>query len=226
MIPECGGLQSVLRHFFELFAMEYISALTFDKFLEVLGFCVGILYLWWEYHADARVWVASVIMPAISMWIYFAKGLYADFGINIYYLIIAVYGFVVWTRGTEMRGKEQRQQRPIIHTPLWAWGVVAVSTGLLWGALWWILASFTDSTVPVADAFTTALSVVAMWMMARKYAEQWLAWLVVDVVCVGLYIYKGLVFYPALYAVYTVIAGFGYRKWLMLMKVHNSQSRH
>lgn len=62
--------------------------------LEILGFGVGILYLWWEYHADSRVWLASVVMPAISMWIYFSKGLYADFGINIYYLIMAVYGYV------------------------------------------------------------------------------------------------------------------------------------
>lgn len=57
-------------------------------------------------------------------------------------------------------------------------------------------------------------------MMARKYAEQWLAWLVVDIVCVGLYAYKGLIFYPILYAAYTVIAVFGYRKWLRLMHAH------
>lgn len=185
-----------------------------DTALEILGFCIGILYLWWEYHADAKVWIASMIMPAISMWIYFRKGIYADFGINIYYLIIAVYGYVAWKRGF---GREKREPRPISHTPLWAWGVVAAATGALWAALAWFLGNHTDSTVPVADAFTTALSIVAMWMMARKYAEQWLAWLVVDAVCVGLYAYKGLIFYPILYAIYTIIAMFGYRKWLRLM---------
>ena len=69
--------------------------MTFDLVLEILGFTIGLLYLWWEYHADAKVWIASVVMPAISMWIYYSKGLYADFGINIYYLLIAVYGFCV-----------------------------------------------------------------------------------------------------------------------------------
>lgn len=184
-----------------------------DLILEILGFTVGIVYLWWEYHADSRVWLASIVMPAISMWIYFSKGIYADFAINIYYLIIAVYGYWAWTRHRYSSG---RGKLPVTRTPRWAWVVVGVSTALLWWLLWWLLMRFTDSTVPVADAFTTALSIVAMWMMARKYAEQWLAWLVVDVVCVGLYAYKGLIFYPVLYAVYTVIALLGYRKWLRL----------
>ena len=64
--------------------------MTFDLVLEILGFTIGLLYLWWEYHADAKVWIASVVMPAISMWIYYSKGLYADFGINIYYLLMAL----------------------------------------------------------------------------------------------------------------------------------------
>lgn len=71
--------------------------LTIDTVLEILGLCIGLLYLWWEYLADSKVWLASVVMPAISMWIYYSKGLYADFGINIYYLLIAVYGFISWT---------------------------------------------------------------------------------------------------------------------------------
>ena len=57
--------------------------LPWDTILEVLGFSVGILYLWWEYHADSRLWFASIVMPTISMWIYFHKGIYADFAINI-----------------------------------------------------------------------------------------------------------------------------------------------
>ena len=66
--------------------------ISWDTILEVLGFSVGLLYLWWEYHADSRLWFASIVMPTISMWIYFNKGLYADFSINIYYFVIAIYG--------------------------------------------------------------------------------------------------------------------------------------
>ena len=183
--------------------------------LEILCFIVGLLYLWWEYHADARVWLASVIMPAISMWIYFSKGIYADFAINIYYLIIAIYGYVIWRTGGI---RKEKKPQPITHTPIAVWAGIAAVTALLWWALTWILSNFTDSTVPVTDAFSTSLSIVGTWMLARKYAEQWLIWIIVDIVCMGLYAYKGLIFYPILYGIYTVVAVFGYRKWLGLMK--------
>ena len=191
-------------------------------FLEILGFVVGLLYLWWEYHADKKVWLASVVMPAISMWLYFRKGLYADFAINIYYLVIAVYGFMVWNRGKGRKVKGENEAtapkaRRITHTPAGVWIGVVCAALILWGVIRWVLVSFTDSTVPLADAFTTALSIVGLWMMARKYAEQWLVWLVVDIVCAGLYWYKGLPFYCILYSIYTVIAWFGYRKWVRMI---------
>ncbi len=191
--------------------------MSVDSLLEITGFSVGLLYLWWEYHADSRVWLASVIMPAISMWIYFSKGLYADFGINIYYLLIAIYGFRTWTKKTKDNHGVEKQVNQIAYTPLWAWVTALFSAGLLWLGIWWILENLTDSTVPIADAFTTAMSIVGLWMMARKYLEQWFVWLIVDVVCCGLYFYKGIYFYCGLYGVYTVIAVFGYLKWRKLM---------
>lgn len=190
--------------------------MTFDLALEITGFCMGIIYLWWEYHADPKVWLASVVMPAVSMWVYFSKGLYADFAINIYYLVMAAYGYVAWTR--KAPGGDKGSVRRVSHTPLPVWGGVVAATAVLWLLIWWVLVRFTDSTVPVADAFTTALSIVGLWMMARKYAEQWLIWFVVDAVCCGLYLYKGLIFYCILYGIYTIISLFGYRKWLGMMK--------
>lgn len=189
-----------------------------DLALEILGFCTGLLYLWYEYHASWRMWIVSVIMPMISMWIYFSKGLYADFGINIYYLIIAVYGYVTWRLGKPAKAdKPEKAERPISRMPAWVWGGSIVATAALWYALGWLLDTQTDSTVPWYDAFTTALSIVGMWLLARKYLEQWLAWMIVDAVCVWLYAYKGIYFYSVLYALYTVIAFFGYRKWRRMM---------
>jgi nicotinamide mononucleotide transporter len=76
-----------------------------------------------------------------------------------------------------------------------------------------VLIYFTDSTVPWLDSFTTALSIIGMWMLARKYIEQWWVWIIVDLVSSGLYIYKELYFTSALYLLYAIIAIFGYRKW-------------
>ena len=199
-----------------------LSDIPWDKVLEALGFSVGLLYLWWEYHADSRLWFASIIMPTISMWIYFGKGLYADFAINIYYFVIAIYGYIVWTKSMRRAsaGHEDKAEKPalpITHIPIRSMMLCASVFVLLWVALYCGLHWFTDSTVPVADAFTTALSIVAMWMLARKYLEQWLAWIAVDAVCVGLYAYKGIYLYAVLYAIYTLIAVIGYRKWRRLM---------
>ena len=82
-----------------------------------------------------------------------------------------------------------------------------------------ILETCTDSTVPWWDSFTTALSIIAMWMLAHKYVEQWLVWLVVDIVSCGIYIYKDLYFTSFLYGLYAVIACFGYLKWKQLMNL-------
>lgn len=190
---------------------------TLDRIIEIAGFTVGLAYLYYEYHANRLMWLMSVVMPAISLWVYFNAGLYADFAINVYYLIIAVYGFVAWTSGVSEKSGVKSPLKISRMPGSYYMGAAAV-LACLYAVLVWLLIGFTDSTVPWWDAFTTALSIVAMWMLARKYVEQWLAWLVVDVVCVGLDIYKGIYFYAVLYAVYSVIAVLGYRKWLCMMR--------
>lgn len=181
--------------------------------LEIAGLLVGVAYLYFEYKARNAVWICGIIMPLMSMWVYLDKGLYADFGINIYYLLAAVYGYAVWKKGAT-----HKTSKPITHIP---WSVALLSAmvfAALWFGLYWLLVNCTNSTVPVADSFTTALSIVGMWLMARKYLEQWWAWLIVDATYVGLYIYKELYFYGVLYTIYTVVAVFGYLNWRRLMK--------
>ena len=193
---------------------ELIEFFTADRIMEIAGLAVGLAYLYFEYHANRLVWLMSVIMPMISLFIYYRAGIYADFAINIYYLLIAVYGYIVWTFGLK---RKKREPLPVTHMPLKYYAAAIVALIAIFAFLAWGLVSFTNSNVPYWDAFTTALSIVAMWMLARKYAEQWIAWFIVDAVCVGLYFYKGIYFYSALYSVYTVIALFGYRKLLRLM---------
>lgn len=200
-----------------------IASLPWDLILEVLGFSVGLLYLWWEYHADARLWLASIVMPTISMWIYFRKGIYADFAINIYYFLMAIYGYLAWTRSTRRNTDEAHREKntPELHITHLRGRKLLATAGIaaaLWAGIYCVLRFLTDSTVPLADALTTALSIVGTWMLSRKHIEQWLVWIVVDIVCVCLYIYKGIYFYATLYAIYTVIAGFGYRKWRRMMR--------
>ena len=184
------------------------------RFLDILGFVVGLVYLILEYRASIWLWLASVIMPAIDMILYYKAGLYADFGMAIYYCLAGVYGYVAW----KWLGRTKtRQERPVTHYRRAHILPSVLVFALLWAGIWWILSHWTNSTVPVADAFTTALSIVALWALAQKYAEQWLLWLAVDVVCCILYVRKGIPFKAAIYGLYTVIAVFGYRKWLRMI---------
>lgn len=89
---------------------------------------------------------------------------------------------------------------------------------LAWAATYYVLVAYTNSTVPLLDAFTNALSFVGLWALARKYVEQWLFWIAVDVVCCYLYVVKGIPFKAGLYGLYVVIAVMGYRKWKGLAK--------
>ncbi len=190
-------------------------------YLEIIGTIVGFIYLWLEYKANIYLWIASIVMPAIYLVVYYKAGLYADFGINIYYLVIAIYGWSVWKFGRRSKHDKELSIRSFPKKYLIGCIVTFIS---LFVGIAQILIHFTDSDVAWLDSFTTALSVIGMWMLARKYLEQWLVWIVVDVVCCGLYIYKDLYFTSFLYGAYAVIAIFGYIKWKKMMNDGTPQS--
>jgi nicotinamide mononucleotide transporter len=190
------------------------------EFLEILGTIVGLVYLYLEYKASIHLWIAGIIMPAIYIFIYWDAGLYADFGINVYYLLVALYGWFLWKYGNKNKCSEASNgnELPISKIPkrlIFPSILVFVLTFIL---ILYILISFTDSNVPYLDSFTTALSIVGMWMLAKKFIEQWWVWIVVDLVSAGLYVYKELYLTSGLYALYAVIAFFGYLNWKKLMK--------
>ena len=190
-----------------------------ELYIEIIGTIVGVVYLWLEYRASIYLWIAGIIMPAIYLFIYYNAGLYADFGINIYYLVIAVYGLVAWKTGFSITGKKStKKELHISHMPARAIAKALLAYSVAQSVILWVLINHTDSTVPLADSFTTALSIVGMWMLARKYLEQWWVWCVVDVASSALYFYKGLYFTAILYLFYAVIAIFGYFKWKRMMQ--------
>lgn len=182
------------------------------NYLEIAGTAVGLIYLWLEFKASFYLWIAGLIMPLIYIFVYYDAGLYADCGINVYYVLASLYGMAYWClRKNKQTGKTE--ELPVTKTPLRLYLPILAVMTLLTIAIAQILIHFTNSNVPWTDSFTTALSIVAMWMLSRKFAEQWLAWILVDAVSGVLYIYKGLYFTAGLYILYTIIAYFGYLKW-------------
>lgn len=184
--------------------------MDYKLLLQIIGVALGLLYLYLEYKANIWLWVVGLIMPVVHGLLYYRSGLYADCAMEVYYILAGVYGLSVWLR----RGGVQKESKfKISHASLKVWGVAVVVYAILHAVIYYLLVTFTDSTVPVWDSFTTACSVVAYWMLSRKYVEQWLVWLVVDVVTVGLYFYKDIPLTAGLYALYSVLAIVGYMRW-------------
>ncbi len=188
-----------------------------EHWLDIVTTVLGLCYLWLEYRANIALWVVGIIMPALDVWLYWQHGLYGDAGMSVYYVVAAVYGYLVWTFGRKERQGEV-EQMPITHFRRRLIAPTAVVFLVLWAVTYYILVTFTDSTIPLCDSFTNALSFVGLWALSRKYVEQWCFWLVVDAVSTYLYISKGIPFKAGLYALYTVIAVMGYFKWMRLMR--------
>ena len=182
--------------------------------LDIFTTVLGLIYIWLEYRAHVALWVIGIIMPALDIILYWQHGLYGDAGMACYYTLAALYGLYVWKF---RKTKNLKQELPISHMPKRQYLPATVGFFVAWGVVYYILIMWTNSTVPVLDSFTNALSFVGLWALARKYLEQWLFWIVVDVVCCVLYIQKGIPFKAGLYGLYVLIAIAGYYKWKKMM---------
>ena len=170
--------------------------------LDIVTTILGLIYLVLEYRASIALWVVGIVMPAMDIYLYWSHGLYGDAGMAVYYTLAAIYGYAVWKFGAKWK-----EDLPITFFPR---RLILRTLGfffLAWAATYYVLV-----------AFTNALSFVGLWALARKYVEQWLFWIAVDVVCCYLYVVKGIPFKAGLYGLYVVIAVMGYWKWKGLAK--------
>lgn len=205
--------------------MDFITSHGLDIFTTVLG----LVYILLEYRASIWLWLVGIIMPALDVWLYWSHGLYGDAGMAVYYTLAAVYGYAVWKWGKKHKSAKatnnatdsEAKELPITYMKKSLYLPTLVCFLLAWAATYYILVTFTNSTVPLQDSFTNALSFVGLWALARKYIEQWFFWIIVDAVCCYLYVVKGIPFKALLYGLYVVIAIAGYRKWKKMMKETN-----
>ncbi len=190
--------------------MEFIIA----HWLDIVTTILGLAYILLEYRASAWMWLVGFLMQSLGIVLYYQKGLYADCCMEFYYLGVTIYGWWRWVK------PKANSQKPIAISRFpkkliipWL-AIIAV----VWAIIYWLLVTFTNSNVPLADSFTTALSIIGIWALAHKFLEQWFIWIAVDVVTCVLYFYKDIPFKASLYALYVVIAVFGYFKWRKMMK--------
>lgn len=183
-----------------------------EHWLEYFGVLTGLTYLVLEIGQHRAMWVVGFVTSLVYVFVFFFSKFYADMGLNVYYVGISVYGFWQWRRGGAAESGEVGE---VVYRHLtWRAGIgLAWLTVGLYGGLFWVLSRFTDSPVPAGDAFTTALSVTATWMLAKRILEHWWLWVVINLVSAGLYYYRGL--YPTcfLFVCYGVLAIVGWINW-------------
>lgn len=189
-----------------------------DLIIEIVGAVIGLTYLYLEYKAHIALWFVGVLMSLFYMYIFFHSGFYADFGVYTYYLIANLYGLWIWRRQRNaVAVTADSNDMRVSHCTLKQGAVLALLFALLWPILWRILSAFPTSASPVGDAFTTSLSIVAMWLMAHKRIEHWYCWLLVNVVSTILYVTKGLYPTAVMMSVYAIGSLLGYLNWRKML---------
>lgn len=178
------------------------------SWLEFIAVAFGLLSVWFAKKENILVYPTGIVNVLIFVYLCFHAGLYADMGINLFYFLMSVYGWYAWSK----KGAA-RKTLPITRCNLFYWGIMFTVLVVLFVALRLILVRFTDSTVPTTDALTTAIFIIAMWLMARKKIENWLAWIVGDIISIPLYAYKGLILSGFQFFIFLLLAISGYLEW-------------
>jgi nicotinamide mononucleotide transporter len=186
-----------------------------SSWLEIVAVIFGLLSVWYAKKANILVYPTGIVSVLIYVYICLNAQLYADMGINAFYFVMSVYGWFMWTRKVD-----ESRQRPITFSNkkdyLISIAMFIFSLFLIFFLLKYLKGDDTtywENNVPYIDIFTTSVFIVGMWQMAMKKVENWIFWIIGDVISVPLYFYKGLVFTSLQFVVFLIIAVLGYLEW-------------
>jgi nicotinamide mononucleotide transporter len=199
-----------MQPIFDFFFEQYYSYPTLFIYLEVIAVIFGFLSVWYSKQQNILVYPTGIISTLIFVYLLWQWGLLGDMMINAYYFSMSIYGWYIWTRKvdathftpvTKMTRKEH------------IWSVLIFVATLLF--VFWVYNYFDkwNNWTAYIDTITTAIFFVGMWLMARKKIENWIFWIIGDIISVPLYFYKGLTLTSFQYLLFTIIAIFGYFAW-------------
>ncbi len=176
--------------------------------LEIIAVVVSFLGIWLTAKRRLLCWPVSLLACALYFKLFLDVRLYSDMVLQALFGIAILYGWIVWTRGKEEAGEVVVS--PL--SPLQAWaGLAAGAIGAV--AIGWFTSHYTNAALPWMDSGLSSFSLVAQYWTARRHSASWLLWIAVDVLYVGMFIFKGLWLTGGLYAAMVVLAVIGYRRW-------------
>lgn len=199
-----------MNQLFEILFSQYSAYSTLDIVLELTAVFFGVVSVLYAKKNNVLVYPSGIVGSAIFVYLLIKWGLFGDFIINIFYVIMSVYGWYLWTR--KANGKDllsisrTNRKEKIIASIIFIAAIIFV---------WIIYIAFDkfDNWTAYVDTLTTAIFFSGMWLMAKRKIENWIFWIVGDIITVPLYFYKGLTMSSFLYLIYTFIAIAGYLAW-------------
>jgi nicotinamide mononucleotide transporter len=186
----------------------FLNSLYEVSWLEITAVIFGLLSVWYSKKVNILVFPTGIVSVLIYVYICYIAGIYADMGINVVYFFMSIYGWYRWTH------PRKDNQIPRVAFSTRKQNIAAVIlTVAAFVLLVFVLGEYTDSNVVYLDSFTTAIFITGMWLMAIKKVENWLYWIIGDIVSVPLYLHKGLAFTSVQFFVFLLIAIAGYLAW-------------
>ncbi|MEO7103197.1 MAG: nicotinamide riboside transporter PnuC [Gemmatimonadaceae bacterium] len=185
--------------------------------LEAIAVTFGIISVYLSTRENIWSWPTALVNVSLFSALFLRSGLYSDTGLQVVYFLLSLYGWYEW-----LYGGAGRSAIAVSRTTNRTWVIVGGLAVIMWGLLGTITSRLPGTALPYVDAATTTVSLIAQWMMTRKLLENWLIWIAVDVIYIGMFIYKGLYLTAFNYGIYLALALLGYLAWKRSLETANS----
>jgi nicotinamide mononucleotide transporter len=192
---------------------QFLQDLHQTTWLEFVAVVCGIASVVFSRMENILVYPVGMVNTAIYIYLYVTHGLYADASVNFYYTVMSIIGWVMWASK-----KDGQTKLVITRSTVQEWKQAILFFFACWAVLFFVLKKFTDSSVPIADAFTSGAAFTGMWLMNKKKLENWGWWIITNLASIPLNFYKHLVFTSFQYLVFFILAVMGYITWSKKIK--------
>jgi nicotinamide mononucleotide transporter len=192
-----------------------VRVLPFER-LETFGFIAGAWGVWLQVRENVWNWPVQLVSSALYVVVFFQARLFADTSLNVLYVVLYVLGWYWWLRGGENHGALHINRLPR------RLAVALALAGTVATALLTVFLTSVQDSAPFLDALTTVLSLIALFMTGRKLLECWWVWIVVNLIYIGLYLYKGLALTAVLYAIFAALSVVGLLNWRRLIATQST----
>lgn len=191
------------------FLQQFLQQLLTTSVWEWLAVILALAYLLLAIKQNIFCWLAAFFSTAIYSVIFFDSKLYMESLLNIYYLLMAIYGFLQWKKPAQ-----QQDTKPVISWSIKTHCYIIIIVSIYVALSGYLLQKYTDQDFAYLDSFTTCFAIVTTYMVAKKVLQNWLYWIVINSLSVYLFVSKGIALTALLFVLYSIIAIIGYFHWL------------